>query len=161
MMELAAVAGRHRQEDGRGEEVSFCSYCGRLGAGARRVCASCGLGVLLHTAPGVLDTPGAAFLIVDVEGSVSAVSAAAERLLGRLEDVIGRPLPAVLTAEDGSAELEVAVTRAATGVGSPQTVAVVQVESDQRVPGLQATVATCAEPRAALLVLRAAHLGDE
>jgi PAS domain S-box-containing protein len=160
MMELATVAGRHRQEDRREEEDSFCSYCGRLGAGARRVCASCGLGVLLHTSPGVLDSPGAAFLIVDVEGSVSAVSAAAERIVGRQEDLIGRPLPSVLVAEDGSPTLEVAVTRAATGIGSPETVPVVQVQEGQRVPGLEATVATCAEPRAALLVLRAAHLGD-
>jgi hypothetical protein len=159
MIEVAAVAGRHRQEGRRDEPVTFCSYCGQIGAKARRVCETCGLGVLLHTGPGVLGGPGAAFLIVDVEGSVSAVSAAAERFLGRQEDLVGQPLPTVLSAEDGSPDLEVAVTRAATGLDGPTTLNVTQLRG-QRVPGLRATVATCAEPRAAILVLQAAHLGD-
>jgi PAS domain-containing protein len=127
------------------EEVGFCSYCGRLGQGEQRVCSSCGLGVVLATDGRVLQTPGAAFVIVGTDGRISAVSAAAERMLGRQEELVGRPLLALVT----GADLARVVAIAAAGHGGPFIVGV------QRLGGgpLRATVATCGDPRAAVVLL--------
>ncbi len=86
-MHLVAVAGSHQND-----EVEFCSYCGRIGSEGERVCSHCGLGVRLRTGQNVLP-PDAAFLIVPADGRVSAVSEAAERVLG--PNVVGQPLAAL------------------------------------------------------------------
>src|SRR3977135_974863 len=67
-------------------EVTFCSHCGiRPQPGSAtsptRVCASCGLGLLLQCADDVAPGPSDPFIVLDHTLSVCAVSAAAERLL--------------------------------------------------------------------------------
>ena len=74
----------------RAPEVRFCSHCGiqpRPGEAisATRVCADCGLGLLLQCAEDVAPKPGDPFLVLDHTLSVCAVSAAAERLLATPE----------------------------------------------------------------------------
>src|SRR5207248_10254388 len=45
--------------------VHFCTHCGTLSdETSSRVCAACGLGVVLSCGPGVLPRAGAAFLVV-------------------------------------------------------------------------------------------------
>lgn len=88
-MHLSTAAGSHTD----GEEVEFCSYCGRLDADNERVCSECGLGVRLRTGKDVPVGPDAAFLIVREDGRVSAASVVAERLLGR--HVVGKQFAAV------------------------------------------------------------------
>jgi hypothetical protein len=131
VIHLAAVAGSHEAE------VEFCSYCGQFQAGEGRVCAECGLGVRLRTDGSVLRSPGATFLIVRGDGIVSAVSKAAEQLLG---DVVGRHVRAVLN----SNELPPAVIRAAAGDADPATFSV---------DDMTVTVASCGLPPAALVLL--------
>jgi hypothetical protein len=140
VIHLATVAGSRVEDDA----VEFCSYCGKLGIGGGRVCSECGLGVRLETSAGVLQSPGAAFLVVRGDGLISAASAAAERMLGT-HDVVGRPVIALLRA----GELAGAVALAA--AGDPGV-----VEISAQLPGgrgVRATVAACGFPPAALVVL--------
>src|SRR4051794_18139158 len=82
--------------------VHFCSHCGALSdEGGRRVCASCGLGVMLACAPGLLPKPGAAFLVVKADLRISAASVAVEEILGDAEQLAGQPLLDVLSGDPG------------------------------------------------------------
>src|SRR5690348_4000118 len=67
--------------------TSFCSHCGtQPGAQAdSRVCADCGLGLILHTDVDSAPAPGAPFIVLDGSLSVCAVSQAAEGLLATTE----------------------------------------------------------------------------
>jgi PAS domain-containing protein len=145
VIQLAAVAGSHTSSQVGEEEVGFCSYCGRLDGNGHRVCPSCGLGVLLRTHPGALKIPGAAFVIVRTDGKISAVSQAAERMLARQEDLVGRPLLSLLTGVD----LARSVAITAAGHGGPFTLDVERIGGGR----LRAIVATCHDPSAALVVL--------
>jgi hypothetical protein len=151
-MHLAAVAGSHVGGGNSERELEFCSYCGQLGAGRGRVCGTCGLGVRLVTQPNVLRRDGAAFLIVKADGRVSAVSAAAERTLGPGTELIGRPVLA-LFAPAGAADLARAVALTAVGSGGPFELTVEPIQGGDPARQLHATVATCGDPRAALVVL--------
>ena len=131
MIHLAAVAGSQEQE------VGFCSYCGRHDDEERRVCSDCGLGVRLHADRSVVPEPGSPFLIVRGDGVISAASAAAERLLGQ---IVGLPVTAVLTHPD----LLPTVALATSGRPAPVTLTVDR---------MNATVAPCGLPPAALVVL--------
>src|SRR2546423_14476231 len=88
------------------ERIRFCTNCGTLfdpeppdaKPHLERVCAVCGLGVLLSTGPEMLSRDHQAFLVVLKDLSVSAASEAAVELLG-LESahLVGRPLLSLLT----------------------------------------------------------------
>ena len=123
--------------------VHFCSHCGAFHRDAPRVCPDCGLGVVLECAPGVLPRAGAAFLVVKSDLRISAASEAAEEFLG---DVTGQPLLDVLSGDPGLTRW---IVRAA--MGSGRVVSVALRKGPRRVNG---RVATCGEPRAALLVLQ-------
>jgi PAS domain-containing protein len=144
MMHLAAVAGGHASARTGDEKVGFCSYCGQLEGGNQRVCPHCGLGVILQTDSSALRYPGSPFVIVRSDGRISAVSEAAERLLGKQEALIGRPLMSLITGQ-GLARL---VAMAGYGHGGPYELDV------ERIGGvrLHTTITTCGPPRAALLV---------
>jgi PAS domain-containing protein len=144
-MHLAAVAGSHASARDGDEKVGFCSYCGQLDGGTQRVCPSCGLGVLLETDSAALRAPGAAFVIVRAGGRISAVSAAAEGMIGNQESLIGRPLLALIVGP----QLAQMVAIAGAGHGGPFSLDVERIGGGR----LRATVATCAEPRAAIVVL--------
>ena len=74
--------------------IRFCSRCGDSeGLTPRRVCASCGMGVLLSAERGdEPPPPGSAFLVCTEDMRVSAVSEAAEMFLGREAKLLGLPL---------------------------------------------------------------------
>jgi hypothetical protein len=126
--------------------VHFCTHCGALSneAGAR-VCAVCGLGVVLSCAPGVLPRAGAAFLVVKSDLRITAASVAVEPLLGDPEALIGEPLLEVLS---GDPALPRWIARAA--MGSRRVTGVALRRGTRRMNG---RVASCGDPAAALLVL--------
>ena len=141
-------------------EVRFCSHCGvrpQPGETIRptRVCASCGLGLLLQCAETVAPKPGDAFLVLDHTLSVCAVSAAAERLLATAEiEAVNLPVGSLLVPAEaegnGGAGLAAAIIWAARGDGGV-TRTVVR-PADTFGVRLSARIAGCGPPRAALLV---------
>ena len=163
MRDLAQVARGRAHGSADHERTRFCTYCGSLfdvpaSAPARplrgRVCASCGLGMVLTCASELLSRPGAAFLVVTSDLRVSAASQAAEELLDQEgKGLYGRPLLSVLTSPAGVAELARRVVRAAIGQRGVQTVAVEPAAT--KLPGvsLTARIGTCSTPPAALVVV--------
>ena len=151
MHHLAAVAGRH-QQGSESEQVGFCSYCGQIGDGAQRVCSNCGLGVRLHTDVRAFDSVGGPFLIVRGDGLISAASSAAERELPHEGPLVGRPLLSLFASRDG--DLAGVVALAASGNEGIVRMPVEALEAKRRFRGsFQATIAGCAHPRAALVVI--------
>ncbi len=145
--------------------IRFCSHCGaspsdgaqELPAGepSSRVCDSCSLGLLLETGADVAPEEGAAFLVVDSSLSICAVSGEAERVLATREpDAVNRHVTELLAPADaeaqGPANLAVGITWAARGDGTERRVTV----RPTNVFGvrLQARIASCGPPQAALLV---------
>jgi hypothetical protein len=126
--------------------VRFCTHCGALSADApQRVCASCGLGVVLSCAPGLLTRPGMAFLVVKSDLRISAASAGVERLLGDPEALVGESVLEVLS---GDPSLPRWIARAA--MGSQRVTSVALRKDTRRING---RIAACGDPPAALLVL--------
>ena len=142
--------------------VSFCSHCGTrpaspLAAGSRsRVCATCGLGLILESRADVAPSSGDAFLVLDRTLAVCAVSEAAERLLAASEpDVVNRHVSDLLMSAD-AAELDAgglsaAVTWAARTDGGTRAVTVRPANTFGI--RLTARIGSCGPPRAALVVL--------
>jgi hypothetical protein len=126
--------------------VHFCTHCGALSnETGTRVCAACGLGVVLTCEPGVIPRAGAAFLVVKSDLRISAASAAVEPLLGDPDALVGEPVLDVLA---GDPSLPRWIARAA--MGSRRVTSVVLRRGTRRLNG---RVATCGAPAAALLVL--------
>jgi hypothetical protein len=138
----------------------FCSYCGARPPDGEtisptRVCAGCGLGLLLQCAQDAAPKPGDAFLVLDHTLSVCAVSAAAERLLATREmDAVNAPIGSLLAPADaegnGGAGLGAAIIWASRGDGGVSRT-VVRPANTFGVR-LSARIAGCGPPRAALLV---------
>jgi hypothetical protein len=144
--------------------VSFCSHCGarpapppaESSASHSRVCASCGLGLILECRADVAPSNGAAFLVLDHSLAVCAVSEAAERLLAATEpDVVNRHVSDLLMPADAEGKagggLSSAVAWAARGDEATRIV-VVRPANTFGIR-LTARIASCGPPRAALLVL--------
>jgi hypothetical protein len=149
VIHLATVEASHRQGS-QAEEVGFCSYCGRVGGDERqRVCRVCGLGVQLRTDAEALKSEGAPFLIVRADGTVSAMSASAEKEFG---DLVARQLLSVLEAP----ELPGAVAAAAEGKGGVVTLLARPLVGRRFRSQARVTVAPCADPPAALVVVERA-----
>jgi hypothetical protein len=126
--------------------VHFCTHCGALSNETGvRVCAVCGLGVVLTCEPGILPRAGAAFLVVKSDLRISAASAAVEPLLGDPDALVGEPVLDVLS---GDPALPRWIARAA--MGSRRVTSVALRRGTRRLNG---RVATCGAPAAALLVL--------
>jgi PAS domain-containing protein len=88
------------------ERVTFCSHCGNppdsLETSRSRICDRCQLGLLLEARAELAPAPGDAFVVIDEELRVCALSDGAERLLGIGEPlVIHRSIDELLTAADG------------------------------------------------------------
>jgi PAS domain-containing protein len=92
------------------QPVGFCGYCGARPAPAAadeasRVCPECQLGLVLHAAPDLAPQPEDAFLVIDEQLHVRAVSRRAERLLRVSETAaIDRPLGEFLLPADVSGD---------------------------------------------------------
>lgn len=126
--------------------VHFCTHCGALSdETSARVCAACGLGVVLSCPPGALPRPGAAFLVVKSDLRISAASAAVEPLLGDPDELVGEPVLDVLSGDPSLARW---IARAA--MGSRRVTRVALRRGTRRLNG---RVASCGEPAAALVVL--------
>src|SRR3954452_3834225 len=67
-------------------DVSFCGHCGQAPptpmAARSRVCALCGLGVVISASADLAPRTGESFVIVDRQLKLCALSRGAERLLG-------------------------------------------------------------------------------
>jgi PAS domain-containing protein len=148
MSDLADIAERRRRRHPR--SVLFCSSCGDLveRSAQLRVCPGCGMGVLLSTAPEALPARGAAFVVVDRDLRVTAVSGAGERLFG--SDPSGRLLPSLISVRGADAELVRQVARAASGLSGTEKLTV-------RIAGkrgaFEARISPCGPPRAALVAV--------
>jgi hypothetical protein len=138
----------------------FCSHCGTRPQDGEtisptRVCAGCGLGLLLQCTQDAAPKPGDAFLVLDHTLSVCAVSAAAERLLATPEmEAVNAPIGSLLVPagaeSNGGAGLAAAIIWASRGDGGVSRT-VVRPANTFGVR-LRARIVGCGPPRAALLV---------
>lgn len=141
--------------------VSFCSHCGsrprpEAAPTASRVCATCGLGLMLEAEADVAPDAGGAFLVLDRSLAVCAVSRAAEHLLATSEpDAVNRHVTALLmpadTEDTGGQSLAMAVAWAARGDSGTRTIVVRPAQAFGI--RLTARITGCGPPRAALVVL--------
>jgi hypothetical protein len=141
----------------------FCGYCaasppdGRVPSPSGRVCASCGLGVMLETRADAIPTDRDAFLIVDGRLLTQAASRNAQRLLAITEqEVIDTPVSKLLIAagaesphRTGFADV---IARAAEGLEPAPAGSVVRPWNTFGVR-MRAKIAMCGPPRGALIVL--------
>jgi hypothetical protein len=141
----------------------FCGHCaapspgGAPPAPTARVCARCGLGLLLETREDAVPDARDAFLVVDSRLLVQAMSREAQTLLGMAEeDAIDRPVVELLVPADAEGEsrggLAAAIAEAAAGDDPEGGRAYVRPWNTFGVR-MRARIATCGPPRAALIVL--------
>jgi len=122
-----------------------------------RVCGKCGLGLLLETRVEALPEADDAFLVIDSSLTVQAMSASAELALGVREGhAVNRHVTELLIPADAeestSVSLAVAITRAARG--DDECSRVIVRPGNTFGVRLEARIATCGPPRAALLILK-------
>jgi PAS domain-containing protein len=126
-------------------------------AARSRVCALCGLGVVISAAQDLAPRDREAFLIVDRTLKVCALSRGAERLLGLDEpEAVHQHISAFLEPADAEAGagdelLQRIIGSAALGFGPPQSI-VVRPSGEYGVR-YAARVGTCGPPEGALVVL--------
>ncbi len=165
---IAQTAAARAAPPPRVERTRFCTRCAATAAepeaqgvpfGFDRVCGRCGMGVILTAPRKALPGPGGAFVVVTREGRISAVSEAAESLIGEEPGLIGMPIGSALTSEEGDDRLARQVARAA-GAGREVAEATVTpvLQAGENPTRLSARIASCGPPRAALLVLERASI---
>src|SRR3954454_17705496 len=141
--------------------VSFCGHCGQAPpspmAARSRVCALCGLGVVITAAADLAPRERESFLIVDRQLKLCALSRGAERLLGVDEpEAVHRHVsdflePADAEAGHGDELLQGIVSSAAMGFMPPTSI-VVRPTGEYGVR-YAARVGACGPPEGALIVL--------
>lgn len=144
----------------------FCGHCaapspgGEPPAPVARVCRSCGLGLLLETRLDSVPMARDAFVVVDAQLLVQAMSRRAEQLLAVAEDLaVDRPVCNLLAsadAEAGRSGAEFAGAIADAVAGGEEPVGVFVRPWNTFGVRMRVTIAPCGPPRAALLVLDAA-----
>lgn len=139
----------------------FCGHCGLSPTDSEtetpsRVCANCGMGLMLQAPADVAPSADDPFLVVDSSLTICALSRVAEKLLGVAEtDAVHRHVGEFLVPADAEAptseNLSALVAWAARGE-SPSTSVVVRPAN---IFGVRywARVGPCGPPQAALLVL--------
>jgi hypothetical protein len=141
-------------------QVLFCSHCGEQPptpmAARSRVCALCGLGVVIGAAQDVAPHPGESFFIVDRMLKLCALSREAERLLGVEEpEAVHRHVAEFLEPADAEAQerdaLVAGIVEAAGGFAAPRLM-VVRPTGEYGVR-YAARLASCGPPLGALIVL--------
>jgi PAS domain-containing protein len=144
--------------------VWFCAYCGRGGlageepAELERACALCGFGLLLETVAEIAPAPTDAFLVVDDDFAVAAISHQAEELLGVHErSVVGRSLTDLLLPADGephaASDLMAAVAAATSGAAGVEPSHLRLSTIRDRSLLLHVRLGRCGPPMGALIVL--------
>lgn len=154
---------------GRPRPIRFCSRCGQPAEDPpghpelrRRVCGQCEMGLILSCPRDALPGEAAAFLILDYELRVSAVSQTAERYFGKEKSLIGASLLDVLTSPLGDDQLARKTTVAAQRPCDPTVMPVrlLRPANDAGSVGtMAARIATCGPPRAALLTVEPSEFG--
>jgi ribosomal protein S27AE len=153
----------------RSKPIRFCSRCGEPAeeparTGERfpreRVCPRCGMGMMLACSRDAMPGTAAAFLVVTFDLRVSAVSTAGERIFGREQTLVGKPLLDVITSPLGDDQLARHAGQAAQPACEPMVMPVrlASAEAD-RVGTLAARIATCGPPRAALITVEPSDFG--
>lgn len=143
-------------------QKSFCGHCGRSPEegndphAVSRVCASCGMGLILQAPLESVPSADDPFLVVDGSLTICALSRVAEKLLNVAEtDAVNRHLGEFLVQADAEAptseNLGALVAWAARGE-SPSSSVVVRPANTFGVR-YWARVGPCGPPQAALLVL--------
>lgn len=141
----------------------FCGHCAAPSPGgsapppSARVCAPCGLGLLLEAREDEIPSPRDAFLVVDSALLVQAMSREAQSLLGmREEAAVNRPVAELLVPADaetqGSTGFAAAIAQSAEGDYAESTSRFVRPWNTFGVR-MCARISTCGPPRAALIVL--------
>jgi hypothetical protein len=127
----------------------------------RRVCARCGMGVMLSCSRDALPGDSAAFLICTFDLLVSAVSQRGERIFGRQDRLVGCHLLDHVTSPLGQDQLARHAERAAQREVEPVVMPLRPVSSAKakRLGTLAARIATCGPPRAALLAVEPSGFG--
>lgn len=138
--------------------ASFCSHCGfppgASGVSPTRVCAECGLGLLLQAEHEMAPAADAAFLVVDDSLAVCGLSHAAEELFGVEETLaVNRHLTDFLMPADAEARGGnlLALVVAAASDGGPPRSAVVRPAGEFGVR-FRVRIGRCGPAPAALLV---------
>ncbi|MCW2995715.1 MAG: hypothetical protein JWQ18_3210 [Conexibacter sp.] len=142
-------------------QVSFCGHCGQAPptpmAPLARVCARCGLGVVISAGADVAPRKGEAFVIVDRQLKLCGLSRGAERVLGVDEpEAVHRHVsdflePADAEAGQGDELLQSIIAGAAIGGAEPRNI-VVRPTGEYGVR-YAARVGSCGPPEGALIVL--------
>jgi hypothetical protein len=120
------------------------------------------MGMILNCPRDALPGHAAAFLILDYELRVSAVSEAGERYFGKEPALIGKGLLDLVTSPLGDDQL---VRKASTAAQRPCDATVVPVRLMSPAPSaggvgtLAARIATCGPPRAALFTVEPTEFG--
>jgi hypothetical protein len=167
MTGIVQIPGVRAAPPPRVDRTRFCTRCGTtteepeaqaVPFGFDRVCGRCGMGIMLTAPQKVLPGPGAAFVVITREGRVSAVSEAAEPLVGEEAGLLGMPIGSALASDEGDDRLARQVARAAGGGRDVAEATVAPVPQGSRPSKLRARIASCGPPRAALLVLERASI---
>jgi hypothetical protein len=169
---MTALIRIDRSWTGEGAEdykpIRFCSRCGHPSEEPPkrpylrgRVCDRCGMGMMLSCAREALPGEAAAFMIVGYDLCVTAVSEAGEKLFGREEDLVGRPLLELVSSPVGDGHLArhagLAAQRQCNPVVMP--LRLLNAERSSRNGTLAARIATCGPPRAALITAEPSEFG--
>jgi hypothetical protein len=154
---------------GRPKPIRFCSRCGHPAEDPpgrpelrKRVCDRCGMGMVLTCPRDALPGEAAAFLILDYELRVSAVSEAGERYFGSEKTLVGTELLDLVTSPLGDDQL---ARNASIAAQRPCEATVMPVrllspaETAGQVGTMAARIATCGPPRAALLTVEPSEFG--
>ena len=153
--------------EGRPKPIRFCSRCGHPAEDPpgrpelrKRVCDRCGMGMILNCPKDALPGESAAFLILDYELRVSAVSEAGERFFGKEKTLIGSSLLDLVTSPLGDDQLVRKATVAAQRPCDPVVMPLRLVKPNSESVGtMAARIATCGPPRAALLTVEPSEFG--
>ena len=154
-------------ESGRPRPIRFCSRCGHPQEEPpgrpdlrKRVCGRCGMGVVLSCQRDALPGQAGAFLILDYQLRVCAVSEAGERYFGPQDELIGQELLDLVTSPLGDDQL---TRNAGLAAQRPCDAVVMPVRllwsRAPQVGTMAARIATCGPPRAALLTVEPSEFG--
>ncbi len=134
----------------------FCGYCAAPSSngddpGTTRVCRTCGLGLMLEAPEKTAPLKGDAFVVIDGELLVRAVSMGAERLLEVSEpDLVGQPLDELLPMSVQRGRLQRSLELAAGGDETPRRASVLL---GRGMGSCRAHITCCGPVSGALIVL--------